>query len=76
LATSAADASHSQEGIGVGSMTIPDCNPKSLICPYAMWADAEIKRLHYALKLYGDHTYECEMKENKDCSCGYEDACK
>lgn len=57
-------------------MTKPDCNPKSLICPYAMWADAEIKRLHYALKLYGDHTYECEMKENKDCSCGYEDACK
>ena len=37
-------------------------------------AEAEIERLRAALELYGDHLYECDLKEGKDCSCGYEQA--
>jgi mRNA-degrading endonuclease YafQ of YafQ-DinJ toxin-antitoxin module len=31
----------------------------------------EIKRLHEALDEYGDHKFECEMKDTWQCSCGY-----
>lgn len=35
----------------------------------------EIARLKSALQEYGDHTYECEMKERAgSCTCGYSEA--
>lgn len=32
---------------------------------------AEIERLRAALEEYGDHKYECTMKDTSECSCGY-----
>jgi hypothetical protein len=32
----------------------------------------EIVRLRAALDRYGDHLYECEQKEGRGCSCGYD----
>jgi hypothetical protein len=35
---------------------------------------AEIRRLWEALSRYGGHTYECKIKDNQGCTCGYSDA--
>ncbi len=34
----------------------------------------EIERLHLALGHYGDHTYECDLKNGRECTCGYDAA--
>jgi hypothetical protein len=56
---------------GVDTNSPPDITDRLM----AEAAD-EIERLRHALKLYGDHAFECELRENKDCSCGYEKACE
>jgi len=35
---------------------------------------ADNARLRAALARYGDHEYECALKDGSDCSCGYEAA--
>ena len=32
----------------------------------------EVQRLRVALRQYGDHTYECDLKNGHTCTCGYE----
>jgi hypothetical protein len=39
--------------------------------PLMVEAADEIERLTAALEEYGDHKYECTMKDTWQCSCGY-----
>jgi hypothetical protein len=41
-----------------------------------MWgsAEREVAELRAALNKYGDHLYECDLKNDGPCTCGFEAA--
>jgi len=56
---------------GSGATTTIDPN----ITGWLGEAADEIERLRAALSQYGDHTYECSMKDTVGrCTCGYSNA--
>ena len=56
-------------------MLVGDMKAGIFIRDTMLEAATEIERLRAALAEYGDHTYECDMKNVAgQCTCGYEAA--